>query len=149
MTDTVEELAQELGLTTDEFLARATAFRFGAAVERLSAMGAPSYEDYAAAARGLGLPLEVFEVVEVLRARVEGVRGEVGFSYDPITEDELTSENLAPAWLVENYLYRDLAVLSGPGGTSKTTLCLWEAAHIALGRQVYGLTTRASSTRYG
>ena len=43
--------------------------------------------------------------------------------------------------LVED-LFADVAVLVAPGGTGKTTLMLYEAAHIVLGRPLYGLAVR-------
>jgi hypothetical protein len=57
-----------------------------------------------------------------------------------IDHAELGTARLTPTCVVESYLYADVAVLAGPGGTGKTTLALWEAAHIALGRPLYGLT---------
>jgi len=57
-----------------------------------------------------------------------------------IAPAELHIARLTPQCVVESYLYADVAVLAGPGGTGKTTLALWEAVHIALGRPLYGLT---------
>lgn len=56
----------------------------------------------------------------------------------PITQGEWTSAKLTAPTLVERYLYADLALLVAAGGTGKTTLALWEAVHIALGRPLYG-----------
>lgn len=55
---------------------------------------------------------------------------------------------LSPPFIVEDYLYRDVAVLAAPGGSSKTTLVLWEAIHIALGLPLYGLRTAITRTLY-
>lgn len=55
------------------------------------------------------------------------------------TEDELGKARLSPKCIVRDYLYADVATLVAPGGTGKTTLMLNEAAHIALGRSLYGL----------
>lgn len=41
-----------------------------------------------------------------------------------------------------NYLYADVATLSAPGGTGKTTLVLYELICIALGRPVHGLEVK-------
>lgn len=57
----------------------------------------------------------------------------------PIDDDEWTQARPAPDCIVENYLYADVAVLIAPGGVGKTTLELFEAAHIALDRDLYGL----------
>jgi RecA-family ATPase len=46
---------------------------------------------------------------------------------------------LTPKCIVEDYLYADLGILAAPGGTGKTTIVLYEAIHIALGRRLYGL----------
>ena len=56
-----------------------------------------------------------------------------------ITMDEWKAARLAPDCIVENYLYADVAVKVAPGGTGKTTLELFEAIHITLGRPLYGL----------
>ncbi len=61
---------------------------------------------------------------------------------EPITEEEWQAARLAPAALVERYLYADLALLVAAGGTGKTTLALWEAVHIALERPLYGRKSR-------
>lgn len=53
---------------------------------------------------------------------------------------ELDTARLTPRCIVESYLYADVAVLAGPGGTGKTTLALWEVVHIVLGRPIYGFT---------
>ena len=56
-----------------------------------------------------------------------------------ITDSELATANLTPTCFVEEYLYADVANLSAPGGTGKTTLVLYEAICIALGRPVHGM----------
>jgi regulatory protein RepA len=52
---------------------------------------------------------------------------------------ELGAANLTPQCVVESYLYADVAVFPGPGGTGKTTLFLFEVVHIVLGEPLYGL----------
>jgi regulatory protein RepA len=59
-----------------------------------------------------------------------------------ITPSEWGHARLAPDWIVENYLFADVAVMVAPGGTGKTTLLLYEAIHIALGLPLYGLQVR-------
>jgi len=56
-----------------------------------------------------------------------------------ISDLELATANLTPTCFVEEYLYADVANLSAPGGTGKTTLVLYEAICIALERPVHGM----------
>lgn len=56
-----------------------------------------------------------------------------------ISSEEWTSARLSPRCIIQDYLYADIATLAAPGGTGKTTLCLFEAIHVALGRRLYGL----------
>lgn len=53
---------------------------------------------------------------------------------------KLAAAALTPRCVVESYLYADVAVFPGPGGTGKTTLFLFEVVHIVLGWPLYGLT---------
>ena len=53
--------------------------------------------------------------------------------------DQRTTAKLTPKRVVEDYLFADVALLIAPGKTGKTTLALWEAVHIVLGRPLYGL----------
>lgn len=55
------------------------------------------------------------------------------------TPEERRMARTHPRCIVHHYLYADLALLSAPGGTGKTTLILWECIHIVLGRPIYGL----------
>ena len=57
--------------------------------------------------------------------------------------DEVSTAKLAPRCIVDQYLYADVAQLIAPGGTGKTTLLLYEAACIALGRRLYGSSVSA------
>jgi phage/plasmid primase-like uncharacterized protein len=61
---------------------------------------------------------------------------------EPISTEEWTSSHLTPACVVQDYIFSDVAVLVAPGGTGKTTLQLFEAIHIVLGRPLYGLEIR-------
>jgi RecA-family ATPase len=56
-----------------------------------------------------------------------------------ISHDEWMGSKLTPRCIVKDYLYADVAVFVAPGGTGKTTLALYEAIHILLGRRLYGL----------
>ena len=56
-----------------------------------------------------------------------------------ITSEELDRARLTPTCIVEKYLYADVAVLSAPGGTGKTTITEYEAIHIVLKKRLYGL----------
>lgn len=59
-----------------------------------------------------------------------------------ISNVEMQQARIAPTCIVEDYLYADVGVLSAPGGTGKTTLCLHEDVNIALGRFVWGMPVR-------
>lgn len=52
---------------------------------------------------------------------------------------EFENAHLAPPCIVENYLWEDVGLLFAPGGTGKTTLIVFEAICIALGRPLWGL----------
>ena len=54
-------------------------------------------------------------------------------------DEEWFSAQLTPKCIVKNYLYADVGQIIAPGGTGKTTLLLYEAACIALGREIWGL----------
>ena len=54
------------------------------------------------------------------------------------TEADCSRAVLHPRCIVENLLYADLAQLCAPGGTGKTTLLIYEAVHIAIGRDLWG-----------
>lgn len=55
---------------------------------------------------------------------------------------ERMAARLAPDCIVADYLYADVALLSAAGGTGKTTLILFEAIHIVLGRPLHGLAVK-------
>lgn len=54
------------------------------------------------------------------------------------TSEEWLNSRLAPQEIVSKYLYADIRVLVGSGQVGKTTLLLYEAIHIVLGRDLYG-----------
>lgn len=58
----------------------------------------------------------------------------------PITIGELESARLAPRTIVPNFLYADVRTRIAAGGVGKTTLALYEAARLALGKPVWGKT---------
>lgn len=55
-----------------------------------------------------------------------------------VSAEEWTAAKLTPKCIVQEHLYADVAQRVAPGGTGKTTLTLWEAVHIVLGRDLYG-----------
>ena len=57
---------------------------------------------------------------------------------EPITSTELLTANLHPPVIVKNYLYADVRIRIAAGGTGKTTLALYEAMRLALGRELWG-----------
>ena len=60
------------------------------------------------------------------------------FAAPPITAEELASARPTPDCIVERLYYADVGNLIAPGGIGKTTLMLYIAAHISLGRPVFG-----------
>ena len=54
------------------------------------------------------------------------------------TENDLLSAKLHPRCIVENLLYADLGMVAAAGGTGKTTALIYEAACIAIGRDLWG-----------
>jgi len=63
-----------------------------------------------------------------------------------IDADEWSTARAAPDCVVEDYLFADVATLIAPGGTGKTTLQMYETAHIALGIPLYGLRVHKPGT---
>jgi len=58
---------------------------------------------------------------------------------DAIAESEWNEARPTPDCIVADYLFADVAVLVAPGGTGKTTMVLYEAVLIVLGRDLYGM----------
>lgn len=56
----------------------------------------------------------------------------------PITLEELQSAKLTPRVILENLLYADVRIRAAAGGTGKTTLAIFEAVTLALGRELWG-----------
>lgn len=64
--------------------------------------------------------------------------GRQQFSAPEITADELATARLTPDCIVKGLYYADVGLLVAPGGVGKTTLMLWIACHVVLGREVFG-----------
>ena len=54
------------------------------------------------------------------------------------TSAELGTARLSPKCIVDKYLYADLALVAAAGGTGKTTMLIYEAVCIAIGRDLWG-----------
>ena len=82
-------------------------------------------------------PHELAPLLEAIRAS-----GQCAANAPPpfggFSENELQTAKLHPKCIVEHYLYTDLALVAAAGGTGKTTMLLYEAACIALGRHLWG-----------
>lgn len=59
-----------------------------------------------------------------------------------IAQSELDTARMTPDCIVERLLYADVGCLIAPGGVGKTTLMLYAAMHIVLGREVFGEIVR-------
>lgn len=58
----------------------------------------------------------------------------------PITRDELCRARLSPRVILSDLLYADVRTRISGGGTGKTTMALFEAATLALSRELWGRT---------
>lgn len=56
----------------------------------------------------------------------------------PITPEELATARLTPRVILQDLLYADVRTRISAGGTGKTTVALYEAATLALGRELWG-----------
>jgi len=80
---------------------------------------------------------------EALAAFVAGAPIPAEFTYPaPIGADEWDRAELAPPCIVDRLLWADVGVRVAPGGNGKTTLEMFEAVHIVLGRPLFGLPVR-------
>ena len=86
------------------------------------------------------LPHELAELFDAVRAASIGDPSDKTAPppFRPLNLDALDAARLHPRCIVENLLYADLALVNAEGGTGKTTLLLYEAIHIALGRDLWG-----------
>ena len=85
-------------------------------------------------------PHELVELFDAVRAASAGDLSDrtAPPPFRPLNLDALDAARLHPRCIVENLLYADLALVNAEGGTGKTTLLLYEAVHIALGRDLWG-----------
>lgn len=70
-------------------------------------------------------------------ARVDMFAGNP-LAFAPIELEEMAKARLTPRVIVHDLLYADVRTRISAGGVGKTTIALYEAATIALGRQVWG-----------
>lgn len=63
-----------------------------------------------------------------------------GITLTPITADELQRARLTPRVILQELLYSDVRTRISAGGTGKTTVALFEAVTLALGRELWGRT---------
>lgn len=68
----------------------------------------------------------------------ESPLSQIDLTPNPISDEEWAAARSSPTCIVEDYLFEDVALMVGQGGISKTTLMIYEAAHIALGIPLYG-----------
>lgn len=60
-------------------------------------------------------------------------------AFPAVTLTEWLSARPSPTPIVAGHYYADVGVFVAPGGTGKTTSVLWQAVHIALGRELWGM----------
>lgn len=143
VTDTIELLAREMDLSPAEFAARVTALRIDAAVERLLELGSPAYEDIAAAARDIGIPIEALRVLA-------DTPGEATVWPAPIDLAALArAEPSVPRMIIDDWFPCGYAtLLAGHGGVGKSGIALDLAVCAALGRPFFGLAVRQCHVLY-
>lgn len=61
---------------------------------------------------------------------------------EPITPFELQTAQIHPREILPNFLFAEVRMRIAAGGTGKTTLALYEAVQLALGRQLWGKTPK-------
>ena len=61
-------------------------------------------------------------------------------SLEPINQEELRKARLTPRCVLTDFLYADVRTRISAGGTGKTTVALFEAVTLALGRDLWGRT---------
>lgn len=66
----------------------------------------------------------------------EGTAG--GIDVSPITIEELRQARLTPRVILDHMLYADVRTRIAAGGTGKTTVAMFEAVTLALGRELWG-----------
>jgi regulatory protein RepA len=73
------------------------------------------------------------------QSRSNMVNGPNWIEPPPISYHEFYSASAAPDAIATGLFYADVGVFIAPGGTGKTTLFLWIAVHIVLGRELWGI----------
>lgn len=61
-----------------------------------------------------------------------------GIDVSPITVEELRQARLTPRVILDHMLYADVRTRIAAGGTGKTTVAMFEAVTLALGRELWG-----------
>jgi hypothetical protein len=56
----------------------------------------------------------------------------------PISYDEWCHARLSQPPIIDRWIYEDVGCFIAPGGTGKTTLLLFQAIHLVLGRELFG-----------
>lgn len=56
----------------------------------------------------------------------------------PMATYDWRSARATRSSIVDNWFYEDIGHIAAPGGVGKTTLLLWQAVHIILGRDLFG-----------
>jgi len=79
-------------------------------------------------------PNAVADDVRALPANEAGQTDQLPY----ITQDELANARLTPRVILRDLLYCDVRTRISAGGTGKTTLAIFEAVTLALGRPLYG-----------
>ena len=62
----------------------------------------------------------------------------------PVTDDEWATSKATRPCIVDNWVYEDVGHLAAPGGVGKTTLLLFQAIHVVLGRDLFGYSIKRS-----
>lgn len=74
------------------------------------------------------------------QAEKSAVKTMESFTLEPLTLQELKDAQLNPRVILPYFLYADVRTRISAGGTGKTTVALYEAITLALGRELWGRT---------
>lgn len=74
-----------------------------------------------------------------LGAKAHHVPSATPLAFPAVTLDEWLTARPSPTQIVPGHFYADVGVFIAPGGTGKTTAVLWQAVHMALGRDLWGM----------
>jgi RecA-family ATPase len=86
----------------------------------------------------IGKAIEDCDTIYTPKATDTGDEIREAWTLTPITLDELHSARLTPRVILRDLLYADVRTRISAGGTGKTTVTLFEAVTLALGRELYG-----------